>query len=438
MARPSGTGMRTLLVAATAVALTLGITPSAGATSHGPGGSHQDRPSVDQTIERLTAKTRQHRRDRAAWTALGDAFMQKARETADASYYARAEQAFERARTLDGRGVDAVVGLAWVQSVRHEFEKSIDWAKKALELDPANAAAYGLLGDAAMELGEYQLAAEHYQRMLDLRPDISAYSRTAHLLFVAGDVRRAAWLMGQAINAGAPYAENTAWCRAQLALMHLATGNLVAAEQIVEQAITRAPHNYHVFFAQGRVRAARANYAGAIESYRRASAIAPQHEVVVALGRLYAVTDDRKSAEQQWALVDTIARLNKANGVQGDAQIARFLADRERRLDEALTIAEREFKHRPNVFVADALAWTYYKNGRYADARRTIIKALAQGTPDASFFFHAGMIYAKLGDRVTAQRHLGQALSLNPAFDPIDAPIAAATLAELGSRPSEP
>jgi tetratricopeptide (TPR) repeat protein len=433
MSRPNATASRALLVAATAVALTLGATPGAGATSHGPGAQ-----KIDQTIERLSAKTREGRQDRAAWTALGDAFMQKARETADASYYGRAEQAFERARALDATHVDALVGLAWVQSARHEFEKSTESARKALELDPANAAAYGLLGDAALELGEYDLAAEHYQRMLDLRPDISAYSRTAHLLLVTGDVRRATRLMGKAINAGAPYAENTAWCRAQLALMHLATGNLLAAEQTVEQAISRAPNNYHVLFAQGRVRAARANYAGAIDSYRRASAIAPQHEVVVALGQLYVVTEDRKSAEQQWALVETIGRLNKANGVQGDVQLARFLADRERRLDESLKIAELEFKRRPNVFVADALAWSYYKHGRYADARRAITKALAQRTPDASFYFHAGMIYAKLGDRATAQRHLGHALSLNPTFDPIDAPIATTTLAELGSEPPQP
>jgi len=438
MARPGGPASRALLVAALAVALTLGATPGVGATSHGSGASVPDRPSVDQTIERLTARTREHRQDRAAWTALGDAFMQKARETADASYYGRAEQAFERARALDASDVDALVGVAWVQSARHEFEKSIESARKALELAPGSAAAYGLLGDAALELGDYDLAAEHYQRMLDLRPDIAAYSRTAHLLFVTGDVRRAAWLMGKAINAGALYAENTAWCRAQLALMHLATGNLLAAEHMVEQAISRAPSNYHVLFAQGRVRAARGSYAGAIDSYRRASAIAPQHDVVVALGQLYLVTDDRKSAEQQWALVETIARLNKANGVQGDVQLARFLADRGRRLEESLTIAELEFKRRPNVFVADALAWSYYKSGRYADARRAITKALAQRTPDAGIFFHAGMIYAKLGDRPTAQRHLGQALSLNPAFDPIDAPIAAATLAELGSQPPEP
>src|SRR6516165_3507666 len=436
----SASPIRTRLVlAATVAALVLGATPSARATDDGSGATAPDRPTVDQTIERLTTKTRRERQDRAAWTALGDAFMQKARESADLSYYGRAEQAFEQARTLDAGNAEALVGLAWVQSARHEFERSTEWARKALAVDPTSAAAYGLLGDAALELGDYDLAAEHYQKMLDLRPDISAYSRSAHFLFVIGDVRRATWVMDRAIKAGAPYAENTAWCRAQLALMHLATGNLVAAEQIVEQAMARAPSNYHVLFAQGRVRAARANYAGAIDAYRRASAIAPQHEVVVALGRLYAVTDDPKSAEQQWALVETIDRLNKANGVTGDAQLARFLADRERRLPEALAIAEREFKRRPNVFAADALAWAYYKNGRYTDARRLSAKALAHRTPDASFLYHSGMIHARLGDRATAQRHLAQALSLNPAFDPIDAPTAVATLAELGGKaPDEP
>src|SRR5262249_29357651 len=77
--------------------------------------------------------------------------------------------------------------------------------------------------------------------------------------------------------------------------------------------------------------------------------------------------------------------------------------------------------------------------GRYADARRLAAKALAHHTPDASLLFHAGMIHARLGDRATAQRQLAQALSLNPAFDPIDGPVAAATLAELGARaPDEP
>jgi tetratricopeptide (TPR) repeat protein len=426
--------MRRLTVVVVAFALALGVTPSARAAGHGPARPAPDQPAVDQAIERLIARTRQHRDDPAGWTALGDAFVQKARETADSAYYHRAELAFERARALDATDVSATVGLARVHGARHDFEKSIEWARRALELDARNAGAYGLLGDAALELGDYEAATEHYQRMLDLRPDISSYSRSAHLLFVTGDARRAAWLMDRAIKVGAGYAENTAWCRAQLALMHLNTGNLLAAEQVVEQAIGLTPANYHVLLAQGRVRAARKDYAGAIESYRRASAIAPQHEVVVALGQLYVVTGDRASADKQWTVVETIDKLNKANGVTGDLQLARFLADLERRLPEALSIAQEEYRRRPNVFAADALAWAYYKNGRYAEAKRAIAKALTQHTPDAGFLFHAGMIHAKLGDRVTAQRYLAQALSLNPAFNPLDAPVAEATLADLGTQ----
>jgi len=427
--------MRAITLMAVALALALGSTPSARAA--GTARPAADQPAVDQAIERLSARTRQHRDDPSGWTALADAFMQKARETADSAYYRRAELAFERARALDAVDVSATLGLARVHGARHEFEKSIEWARRALELDAKNAGAYGLLGDAALELGDYEAAAEHYQQMLDLRPDISSYSRSAHLLFVIGDVRRAAWLMERAIKASAGYAENTAWCRGQLALMHLNTGNLLAAEQVVEQAMSLTPGNYHVLFAQGRVRAARKDYAGAIDSYRRASAIAPQHEVVVALGQLYVVTGDRVSADRQWAVVETIDRLNKANGVTGDLQLARFLADLDRRLPEALSIAEAEYKRRPNVFAADTLAWAYYKNGRYGDAKRAIAKALAQRTPDASFLFHAGMIHARLGDRVSAQRYLAQALSLNPSFNPVDAPLAAATLADLGAQATD-
>src|SRR5215831_13409634 len=424
--------MRAITVMAVALALALGSTPSARAA--GPARPAADQPVVDQAIERLSARTRQHRDDPSGWTALADAFMQKARETADSAYYRRAELAFERARALDATDVSATLGLSQVYGARHEFEKSIEWARRVLTLDARNAGAYGLLGDAALELGDYEAATEHYQQMLDLHPDISSYSRSAHLLFVTGDARRAAWLMDRAIKAGAGYAENTAWCRAQLALMHLGTGNLLAAEQVVEQAIGLTPANYHVLFAQGRVRTARKNYAGAIESYRRASAIAPQHEVVVALGQLYVVIGDRSSADKQWAVVETIDKLNKANGVLGDLPLARFLADLDRRLPEALAIAQAEYKRRPNVFAADALAWAYYKNGRYAEAKRAIAKALAQRTPDASFLFHAGMIHAKLGDRVTAQLYLAQALSVNPSFNPLDAPVAEAMLADFGAH----
>ena len=122
-------------------------------------------------------------------------------------------------------------------------------------MDPKNSEGYGLLGDAAVEMGDYDTAFGHYQNMLDIRPDLSSYSRAGHLLFVTGDIHAAIELMRKAIAAGAPFAENTAWCRAELAIMLRSQGDLAAAEQVIRIALEQTPHNHHLLAAMGKVKA---------------------------------------------------------------------------------------------------------------------------------------------------------------------------------------
>jgi tetratricopeptide (TPR) repeat protein len=323
--------------------------------------------------------------------------------------------------------------MAWVCGGRHEFAASSEWARKALALDPKQHAAYGLLGDAAMETGDYEAAFEHLQKMLALRPDVSSYSRAARLMYLTGDTRKATWLMRKAIAAGAPHAENTAWCRAQLALMLWHTGALLPAEQALEAALKQTPDNLHLLAAMGQVKASRKEYRAAIRYYEKAVAIAPQHEALVALGDLYALTGRKDEAEKQFARVEQLLHSHQPGGAHGGMELARFYADHDRHLREALAMAEADFKAHPDVFGADTLAWCYFKNGRPEDAGKIIRKALRLGTPDARILFHAGMIAAKRGDRAGAQQYLYQALSLNPYFHPVDAAVAAHTLKQLGS-----
>jgi tetratricopeptide (TPR) repeat protein len=391
------------------------------------------RPSLtDRAVTLWAERARKEPRSVLAWTNLGDALVQKSRETMDVAYYARAEAAFVQALDLNPNNTPAIAGIAWVHGSRHEFERSIEWAKKALKVDPNSQDAYGLLGDAAVEMGDYESAFKDYQRMLDIRPDLSSYSRGAHLLFLTGDTRKAVWLMEKAIAAGAARAENTAWCRAQLALMLWGTGALLPALQTAEAGLVLTPDNYHLLAAMGRIKAGQQDYGAAIEYYKKASATVPHHEVVVALGDLYSLTGQQDEARKQYALVEVIHAANKAKGVQGSLELARFYADHDQRLDEALSIAEAEYKVRPNVLAADTLAWCYYKLGRYEDAKRMAGKALAKNTPDAMFLFHAGMIREKLGDRPEAQEFLYRAVNLNPGFHPLYARVATETLAGLG------
>jgi len=86
--------------------------------------------------------------------------------------------------------------------------------------------------------------------------------------------------------------------------------------------------------------------------------------VAVALGDLDTLQGQTEEAATQYALVDFIRKLSKANGVIGDLQMAQFLADHDRDLEEALRLAEAEYKTRPTVYGADTLAWCYYKSGK--------------------------------------------------------------------------
>ena len=159
----------------------------------------------------------------------------------------------------------------------------------------------------------------------------------------------------------------------------------------------------------------------------------PQHEVVVALNDLYTIEGQTDEANRQYALVDVLRKLNKANGVIGDLQMAQFLADHDRDLDEALRLAETEYETRPTVYGADTLAWCYCKNGRIPEARKYSLKALKQDTPEAMFLYHRGLVLVKAGDIGGARKAPYQALSQNPYFEPLGAVVAMKMVQELGA-----
>ena len=390
--------------------------------------------ATDQALGIALGKVREKPAEATGWVNLGDALAQEQRDTASEKFYDHAEAAYASALRLNPRSVDAMTGLAWVTGGRHLFDQSQDWANRALALDAENAAAHGLLGDAAVELGDYEAAYEHYQKMMDAKPDLSSWSRGAHLLWLTGDSKKAAWLMEKALKAGAPFAENTAWCRAKLALMLFQQGSLISAAQVLEPPLRAATKNTHVLLAAGRIAAAREDFPAAEKYFQTVLAEGPNHDALAALGDLRAAQGDPAAAEEFYVKVEALDAAQVAQAGHSHAGMARFYADHDRHLIEALRLAEAR-KLTRNVHEADTLAWVYYKSGDQPRAIEAIKRALSQHTQDAEIHFHAGMIAAKFGDRVSAQNHLQQALSLNPHFSLLQAPIAVATLAQLGSQP---
>lgn len=385
------------------------------------------RPSPE--IERLKSLAAAKQAGAPEWIALGDALMQRARDRT-AHDFTEAAAAYTRALACHPDHPDALAGMAWVKNSEHDFPAGKTWAERALARDPRQADAHALIGDGAVELGDYDLAFEHYQQALDSRADLSTLSRAGHLLWLTGDATRARSLMLRAIRAGGPHPENLAWCRAELALMDFHAGSLVSASQLADLAVEAAPDNPRVRAIAGRIAAAAGDLPRATAHYERSARVTPNHDALAALATLAKAGGDEKAAARS---IERVLAFHGGTGRPhdhgpGNAPLARFLADHD--LDPARALREARAAHArfPNIATTDTLAWCLLKAGKPKEARAMIRRAMKWGTPDAELDFHAAMIERALGEHPSARRHLARALGRNPAFHPLHARTAAGLL----------
>ena len=409
------------------------------------------RPDLEQELAKLKAATEATGASAAAWVALGNCQMQKARNTL-VHDFSPAKKSFKKALALDTGSAEAMVGMAWVKNSEHQFEEGKKWAEKAIAIDPRAHDAHALIGDYAVELGEYDEAYDHYQTALDLRADLSSYGRAGHLLWLVGDSAQAQLLMEKAIAAGGPYPENTAWCRAELALMQFHSGAFLAAELQAGKAMQAAPDNPRVLSIMARIKAAKGDLDSAIELYRKSASITPSHEALAALVDLYQVKGESKLAKDYVAKV--LAYHSPSHGHHhhhgeshnhghdhgagaGSAERALFLAEQNKQLKEAVAEAEKVYQTYRNVRVEETLAWCYYQAGDYQKARRMIERAMRWNTSESILMFRAGMIYLKGGDPKKSFAMLNKCVSLNPNFHPIHSKTATDALRDLSLAHAE-
>jgi tetratricopeptide (TPR) repeat protein len=388
----------------------------------------------DRAVAQSQHKVRRNPNSATAYYHLADAYIQKARESGDPTYFELAEQSLKKSLSLNPGQSGARRHLAYVKAARHDFSAAAAEAELAIAADPSDIDAYAVLGDAYLELGKFDEAENAYTRMIALNGSLSAYSRMSGLKTLRGDRQGAVADLKKAIELGRHHnqpRESIAWAEWQLGSDYFSQGKLAQAEAEFQQALQTYPNYYRALAGVAQVRAAQGRYDDAIRHYQGAIDKAPAPEYIAALGEIYEKIGRRDDARKQYQLVEYIGKLNAINQAAYSRELAYFYADHGINVQQGLALAERELERRRDIYAYDVLAWNLYTNGRLAQAREAITEALKLGTKDAKLFYHAGMIYHSLGELERAKEFLQRALATNPHFHILFADKAAGLLREL-------
>ena len=340
---------------------------------------------------------------------LGWKFIEKARISNDPGFYqvaaacaeciqAQAPQPSPEAMLLRGHSLHQMHRFTEAEPIARELVKA-----RGLAFD------FGLLGDVLMEQGKLKEAIEAYQKMMDQKPNAQAYSRAAHIRWLRGDVTGAEELAMMAARSGSPQdREATAWSYSRLAFYELQQGKMNQAKAALGAALQWQPEYAPALLIKGKILMSEGDFAQAVATLKRAAELNPL-------------------TEYHWALADAL----RANGSESEAQgieakisqddprtLSIFYATRNVNQAKALSLSSEELKLRQDVYTWDALAWANFAAGNLSEAEASIKNALAEKTPEARFFLHAGVINARLGNHQVAKKYLQQATSIKQMLLP--------------------
>jgi tetratricopeptide (TPR) repeat protein len=387
--------------------------------------------TLDQTIAGLQAHLKVVSQDYVSWSTLGLAYVQQAKVTVNSDFYPRAEGALNTSLAINRTdNFLAYAGLAALANARHQFAVAKTYAQQGLAINAYSDVLYGALSDAETQLGEYAAAAADVDKMVNLSPDTSSLARASYVHELTGDTEQARTLMRQALD-DAPTPSDRAFALYYLGELAFNAGDINGALTSYRSALDASPGDAASLDGKAKAEAALGQNLTALDDYAALVEKTPEPTYLIEYGELLQSLGREADAQKQYAIFSTTQQLFEANGVAPDSAPALFYADHG---DPAVALqnAEKGIATRPFIVMYDAYAWALHRNGRDVEALTAMNTAMATGMKSAVFHFHRGMIEMSLGKADDARVDLRQALDINPAFNPLDVPLAKAALARLG------
>jgi tetratricopeptide (TPR) repeat protein len=400
---------------------------------HSSAGVNADIPpgaSTDQRIAILQRAAREGLGGAQGYASLGDAYVQKARETGDPSYYSRAERSLGLALRRDARNLDAVLGAGTLAGLRHDFREQLRLGLEARRLAPALSASLPVIADAQIELGRYEAAERTLQRMLNDKPNLTSYARVSYYRELNGDLDGALQSMRLAVSAGAAASENVAYLQTLIGDLELQRNRPAAARTAYRAALARLPGYAPAGAGLARVDNAAGQLGAAARRLRDVAQRLPLTSHLILLADTDAARGAKVAAARDLDVVRAQQQLLRAAGTRPDAELVSFEAGYGDPRT-AVRLGRRLWADAPSVRSADALGWALTRAGRPDEGLAWSRRALRLGTREPLYHLHAGLAAQAAGRAGLAASELRTALAGRAALSPLQARDAHAALEAL-------
>jgi tetratricopeptide (TPR) repeat protein len=267
--------------------------------------------------------------------------------------------------------------------------------------------------------------------MVDLKPGPQAYARIAHLRWLKGDLAGAVELMRDAaMSVSGVEAEASAWILGKLAAYEWQQGETTTAQRSAAQALALQKDFPPALLLLGKMDLAQGHTCEAVERLQIATRANPLPEYQWALSEALRAGGQAEAA-------DVVERdLMKHGAAEDPRTFSLYLATRRIDASRAIALAEQELLTRADVHTHDARSWALAAAGRWDEARRASLSALAEGTADPRLWLHAGVIAGQVMQAAEARQHLEKAAAAEKLLLPSERDLLKRSLDKLVSATS--
>lgn len=401
---------------------------------------------------------------------------------------AEATNVYKQLLEHNPKSLEAMLGLAELARQAKRPDESLDWLNKAIKVDPnaitprqklvahylaanetnkalvvasetttkhpENLEALRLLAQVHLAKRDFESAVAIYSRITARQPGVPATFLELANAQMGGGKPAAARESLQRALALSPASLDV---KLMLISVEAAEGKLEAALKHAEELQALYPNEAAGYILAGDLLMNRSRYAEAARNYEKAYSLAKRGPV--AISRYRALLSDGKVEQSISALADWVThtpsdddgRLYLATAYRNagkiqeaqrqfdyllskDANSAMVLNEMAityqlQKDPQALSFAERAYKHRPAPAIADTLAMILLEKGDKQRALELLEKAVMSGTTNPEIRYHHAVALAQNGQTTKARQKLQELLAIKRPFP--QAPEARALLARL-------